>query len=161
MEFDNDDMETVAGAFQVAITQTLAMYLDEAAREKIMMLCTKIVVEEKPWMWVSPEGVNHLDDLIMVEELTRDFIMALTFTFFSRWGEAKVKFTGLVDTLSWGCAVDNANAEDQSYVLMSKDLSARLSSQETVKKYLAANKWVVVMMLIKLFVLPGTTTVPV
>lgn len=151
--FTNDDMEVVAGAFEAAIKTVLEQYRDEALREKLLMFINNIVVQEKPWVWVSPEGPAHLDDLFMVDEFTRDFIMLLTFTFFARWGEGKVKFTGLVDTLSWGCAADE-DGEDKGYVLMSKDLSARLSPTDTVKKYLRANKWVVVAMLIKLFVKP-------
>lgn len=153
-EFTNDDMETVVGAFQAAIQQVTDQYRDEALREKALMLCNQIVVQEKPWMWTSPEGIDHIDDLFMVDEFNRDFIMLLTFTFFSRWGEANVKFTGLVDTLSWGCAADNEDEADKGFTLMSKDLSIRLSPQSTVKKYLRANKWIVVAMLIKLLVKP-------
>lgn len=152
--FNNDDMETVASAFQTAFQTVMKQYLDENQSKAILAFVSSIAVEEKPWMWVSPEGQDHLLDKVMVPELIRDFVMSLTFTFFARWGEAKVKFTGLVDTLSWGTAADTVNNEDKQYVLMPEVISTRLTTQPDVKKYLAANKWVVTLMLIKLFVVP-------
>ena len=153
--FTNDDMETVQAAFEVAIKTVLDQYRDPALKEKLLLFIQNIVVQEKPWMWVSPEGQEHVVYLFMVDEFPRDFIMLLTYTFFSRWGEGKVKYTGLTDALSWGCAADNDDNVEKEYVLMSKDLSARLSPLDSVKKYLRANKWLAVAMLIKLFVAPS------
>lgn len=152
--FVNDDMETVAGAFQEAFKTVLAQYLNEEQLVAVKTFVTKVVVEEKPWMWSSPEGVEHLLDLVMVDELIRDFVMTLAFTFFARWGEASVKFTGLTDALSWGTSADNDNGDDRQLVLMPDVINSRLTQQADVKKYLAANKWVVTLLLIKLFVIP-------
>lgn len=156
--FVNDDMETVASAFHVAFKTVLGQYLDQEQRDKLMGWCITIAVEGKPWMWTSAEGQELLLDLVMVDEFYRDFVMTLTFMFFARWGEANVKFTGLVDTLSWGTAADNVNNDDKGLVLMPAAISDRLVSQADVKKYLAANKWVVTLMLIKLFVMGDDST---
>jgi hypothetical protein len=152
--FVNDDMETVAAAFQTAFNTVRAQYLNDDDQLAIMTFATKVVVEEKPWMWASPEGVDHLLDLVMVDELIRDFVMTLSFTFFARWGEANVKFTGLTDALSWGTSADNDNGDNRQLVVMPEVINSRLTQQDDVKKYLAANKWIVTLLLLKLFVIP-------
>jgi hypothetical protein len=158
VEFVNDDMEIIAGAFHSAFKTVMDQYLDEGQRDKLNQWVTTIAVEGKPWMWTSGDGQALLLDLVMVDEFYRDFVMALTFLFFARWGEAGVKFTGLVDTLSWGTAADTPESEEMDLVLMPRVIRDRLVSQTDVKKYLAANKWVVTLMLIKLFVVPGVTS---
>lgn len=152
--FTNDDMETVAAAFQTAFKTVMNQYLSEEQRTKLMQWVTTVAVEGKPWIWTSADGQAILLDMVMVDEFYRDFVMTLTFVFFARWGEANVKFTGLVDTLSWGTASDTASNEDKSLILMPEDISTRLTGQVDVKRYLNANKWVVTLMLIKLFVVP-------
>lgn len=153
--FVNDDMETVAAAFQAAFKTVMDQYLDDDQRDKLMQWVTTIAVEGKPWMWISPDGQELLLDLVMVDEFYRDFVMTLTFTFLARWAEANVKFTGLTDALSWGTAADSTEDGKDDLVLMPRVIRDRLISQADVKKYLAANKWVVTLMLIKLFVVPG------
>lgn len=158
--FVNDDMETVAAAFQEAFKTVMSQYLDADQKVQLETFVTGLVVQEKPWMWASPEGADHLLDLVMVDEMIRDFVMSLTFVFFARWGEANVKFTGLTDALSWGTSADNVNNEDRQLVLMPEVIRSRLTQQSDVKKYLAANKWVVTLLLIKLFVVPEAPVPP-
>jgi hypothetical protein len=135
--------ETFVDSFQFVISN----YLPDS-KISIKQFITELVLKNKSYMLVSHEGVPYASNLIFSDESHRDFIMTLHFTFFARWGHLDKDVDGLISNLARGASMMNVRQLNA----MPSDINTRLTDIETTKSLLDANRWLIVILLIMLFI---------
>lgn len=142
-----DAMMEVASVFIESFNHVVSNYVGES-KNHAKLFTANIILKEKPYMIVSLEGLPHITEIVFGSDANRDFILTLSFTFFSRWGHSEREVYGLINNLARG--VSNANALTLN--AMPKDISSRLVSSENAAEILEANKWLIVIILMQLFI---------
>ncbi len=143
-----EQMVIVAETFQESLQHVLSNYLGETKTD-IQLFVAEIVLKNKPYMLVTEEGLQHAVNLVFTNEQHRDFIFTLAFTFFARWGESDMHVTGLAENLARGTSQVHHNLE---YNAVPDQLTMRLSTMEDTKLLLEANKWLMIVFLLQLFI---------
>jgi len=141
--------ENAASAIKDA-WETVQLQTGETARIEIIAWMTDLAGTSKPWMWATADGLELIIARVFEQPAILDFVMLLQFHFFIRWGEAQLKFTELVDVLSWACAGQpSADAENSAVPV---DLKVRMNVREDVQALLADNPWMVCLLLLRSYV---------
>jgi hypothetical protein len=83
--------------------------------------------------------------------------MKLSFTFFSRWGHPDATVSGLAENLARGAAMV---VLDNSLNAVPKQLGERLSDIDAAQKVLAANRWLMIALMLPLFISVGELSRP-
>lgn len=147
--FTMEDMEKAGDAITQAYDHVIGLYQDEEEKRKLVSWTMSLLVSHKPYMMVTSEGLTALRDEVFGSALIRDFVLALTYQFFARWAGGKQKFTELTDRLSQGTSTDFYH---QRYTATPQEISQRLTSQEDALAILAHNKWLVTLLVAKIFI---------
>lgn len=104
---------------------------------------------------VALDGIPDFVDLVFSTVVIRDIVLELQFEFFARWGEGESKITALVDSLSVSLGIDDKQSD---YSAMPKAYRDHLANVSDVKEVLSNNKWLLTLVLLKLY---GTEVVDV
>lgn len=149
------EMIEVADVFQGSFAHVMSNIIGDA-KPVIQNFVTSVVLQEKPYLLVTPEGLTHAINLVFTQEAHRDFIFNLTFVFFSRWGGNEDAVQGLIANVARGATQTYIDNKKQTYMdqlcAIPKEISTRLSAYSDVAALLTANKWLLMLLLLQLFI---------
>ena len=138
-------MVEVTEVFQESLQHCLAGLLSNT-KLTISEFIASVILQEKPFMVLTPEGIPHVIDIVFTSSEIRDFVFNLHFTFFSRWGHSEDNVDGLINNLSRGLGLSNM----ARLSAMPNDISNRLITFEHATEVLKENKWIIIILLIQL-----------
>jgi hypothetical protein len=155
-----EEMVDVATIFQESYKQVMGNFLpNSASATMVKEYVSALVLQQNPWELITQDGLQNLIAKTFMQAPLRDFVFSLSFTFFSRWGYSSENIAGLARQLAAGVAVaDNLSAnvqEIQRLNAVPKTLSERLCGQASAISLLEANKWLMVILMLQLFVSAG------
>jgi hypothetical protein len=99
--------------------------------------------------------VKNAVETVFADEVLRDFVLTLTFVFFSRWGASDEKYAQLVETFAFSVSADVPTSNTGTLNVPSAippAILADLSKSDNVRSRLLANKWLATLLLIQLVV---------
>ena len=126
-----------------------------AGRESIIQFVAKLILSEKPYMLITPEGLSHISELVFSNDPYRDFIFTLSFTFFARFGGPDTDITGLAENLARGAAQVSPNREGNA---IPNQIANRLIEAVDIVPILINNRWLMMILLIQLFITTSIET---
>lgn len=128
--------------------------MSDERSSKLSKFVYSMVLAEKPYMLASPKGVQHAIELVFEDEVIRDFVFTLGFTFLARWG-GSARYFELVQALAFAVSGDGnpVRGQQESLVMMPVEIADLLPDPEGVQTLLQQNKWLVTLLMIQLFVL--------
>jgi hypothetical protein len=151
-----NDLSETAQVFVDSMQHVLAnaKSMSEERHNKLNTFVYSLVLVEKPYMIASPKGVQHAIELVFEDEVIRDFVFMLGFTFFARWGASGPRHNDLVQSLAFAVSGDGTPVRGQdSLVMMPAEIADLLPDPDGVLTLLQQNKWLVTLLMIQLFVL--------
>lgn len=148
------DMADVATVFQETFAHVTKNLEGSTAYEEVIKFCGHLVLFEKPYILVSSEGLPNAITMTFTRESVRDFVMTLSYNFFTRWGGSQEAIAALADNLSFGAGQAQVGRD---LCAMPQPIAARLGEQEDTKTLLLNNRWLMVLLLIQAFIsMPNT-----
>ena len=157
MALDAADWVEIGQVFKDSLNHVLqnAQALEQPVRDRISRFVYVEAFYKKPYMLVTPSGVQSAIEVVFADEVLRDFILSLTYVFYSRWGTNNEKFQHLVETLAFAVSVDGPPDGPMAAPYQSgipPQVRDDLAKSDTVRPTLLANKWLVIILLIQLIV---------
>lgn len=143
-----DEMVEAAEVFNEAYLHVVANTAGDT-RSRIIEFVAHVVLAEKPYLLVTPEGLDHAIGLVFENKHVTDFVHTLLFTFGSRWGMSQEKYEALAANLAAG-ASPLAPASDYRSTPIA--LASRLATFTDAYRLLVANQWLVILLLLQAFV---------
>lgn len=150
MSLTTEQMNEVSGVFQESLAYVLSNLPSKEAQASLKGFLAQLVMQEKPYLLVTQEGLSRVIDLVWTSPGYSDFIMSLSFVFFSRWGHGEEEVSGLCANLARGCAMINRSEKQLDAV--PQLLGDRLSDIDAARRLIQANHWLVIVLLVQLFV---------
>lgn len=136
--FTFEDQEIVRKAFTIAMERTLARYVDPVNRNVVQTFLIETAHLRNPITTMSNEGIDDLVRQIFVNQTLIEFVLALSFSFYTVWGETGSKLSQLIESMVSGLAIESGRGS-----LIPPELSARYRSAESVELVLQANTWLI------------------
>jgi hypothetical protein len=164
MALSTEEWVDVGGVFKDSLDHVMqnSKALDQKAQERIMMFVHSTAIADKPWMLCTQLGIKRAVEVVFEDVVLRDFILQLSFTFFSRWGASGEKYAHLIETLAFAVSVNGHDAPNGTLLVPSAippAVADDMVTQQVALSALHANKWLVIMLLISLVVqLPEEVT---
>lgn len=157
MALDAVDWIEIGQVFKDSLEHVLqnSQALELATQERIQRFVYVEAFYKKPYMLATPAGVKGAIEMVFGDEVLRDFILSLTYHFYSRWGANNEKFQYLVETLAFAVSVDGPPDGTMAVPYQSgipTQVQDDLARSDTVRPTLLANKWLVIILLIQLVV---------
>lgn len=146
-----DEMVEVAAVFTESYHHVLSNLATEQ-RSRIIEFVARVVLSEKPYLLVTPEGLDHAIGLVFENKQVTDFVLTLLFTFGSRWGMSQDRYSALAANLAFGASP----VTQQPNRAMPDALASRLASFADVYNLLVANQWLVILLLFQSLVSVAT-----
>lgn len=144
-----DEMTVVSTTITESVLGLLGNLAGTEAEATITGFLHHVVLNEKPYMIVTPDGLRQITTVVFTNEVVRDFVLTLSYQFFSRWCESQDAYLQLVQNLSHGCGARYVRSE---WDAMPDVIGDRLVDFETTYTLLQANKWLVIVLLLQNFV---------
>lgn len=141
------EMEEVAQVFLQSFALCEANILGEQ-KAKVREFVGHVVLAEKPYLLVTPEGLDRAIGLVFENKHIVDFVHMLLYTFGSRWGMTDDRRAALSSNLAHGAA-PIVSSELRS---TPNALASRLATFEGAYHLLVANPWLVILLLLQLTV---------
>lgn len=152
-----DQMVVVATVFQESYAHVLSNSIEDTKIDR-MRFVAGIVLQEKPYLLVTEEGIQRLISLVFADERNRDFIFTLSYTFFSRWGEDDLSVKGLAENLARGVSQASAiYGANQDINAIPHEIAIRLTPNNVAKDLIESNKWLMIILLLQLFIAASPT----
>lgn len=148
----SDEMREAAQVFLDALQYTLGNMPTEG-QVPIKQFLAQLVIKEKPYLLVTQEGIAHAMELAWSNAAISDFLMRLSFAFFARLGHDDEFVDGLCGNLARGCAL--VARDPQNLNAVPTAVAERLSDMAAATQLIRANRWLVVILMIQLFVTVG------
>lgn len=148
MNLSTDEMINVARVFQESYKHVIGN-MSLQLEDEIHIFTQAVILSEKPYMLVTPDGLTHAREMVFAYDIRRDFLFTLSFTFVSRLGMGSEYYQGMVKNLTDGIGVTSAGAELDA---MPTEISERLTPAKEIGEVLMANRWLVMLLLIQLFI---------
>lgn len=123
----------------------------EKVHPKLLSFSIGLAREEIPPVLFSgsADSLKRLISLGMDDTDIRTFLMLLGFHFFSRFGNTKARYAELVENLAQGLGIDSTISAD--VCALPPDIAERLPTIEDATALLMANRWMVIMALMMLY----------
>lgn len=142
------EMQEVAEVFQGALEHVMGNLVGDH-QAHMRQFVSAFIMREKPYLLVTPEGVEHAMNLVFESPQVTDLIFTLLHTFGSRWGMSSERYSALCANLALSI-VPHADTPD---CFVPNALASRLAtSSEDAYRLLVANQWLVVLLLLQLFI---------
>lgn len=123
---------------------------EETRRASMLEFALTVALKEKPYMLVTPSGLASLAAQVWSVEDCRDFLLQLSFVFFSRLGESDDFVLGLSRNLARGCSyVDTVVKQD--YTAIPEVVGDRLADNVSALNIINANRWLMIVLLLQAF----------
>jgi len=142
------EMNSVGAILVSVIENCLAIYVGEQ-RKKLIAFLAEVVTRRKATMLVTPDGLKDIADLVFLDTAHRDFVQAITYGFYARWGANEAQTGSLLNNLADGACAQGGQVD---WIAIPKAIQERLSPRDDILNTLAANRWLVILMLMKLYV---------
>lgn len=137
------------------------MAFDGQAAGNIEMLLNYIYTMQKkevPTTLFSGKlaGTKRLLDLVFNDPAKRDFIMLISFQFYSKFGQTAERYPELVENLAEGIGFVKKpdTNKDPSLVMAGEEYLNDMPSIEDVKDILTDNRWATIIALMMLYLMP-------
>ncbi len=131
-----------------------------ASKEAVTEFVADLILRRPAYMLLTPAGLKEITTKVFEQEDVRDFVLALAFLFFARWGGETKDIEELAKNLAMGVSADAGAGFTSAITSNSGDklaipevLVANLPKYQTTVSVIASNKWLMVLLLIQLFVL--------
>lgn len=144
-----DEMTVVSTTITESVLGLLGNLAGTEAETTISGFLHHAVLNEKPYMVVTPDGLRQITTVVFTNEVVRDFILTLSYQFFSRWCESHDAYLQLASNLAHGCSARYIYSDLDA---MPDVIGDRLVDFETAYTLLQANKWLVIVLLLQNFV---------
>lgn len=142
------DMIGIADVFIGAYEHVVSNFtLDKQQLAK--RFTAELVMQQIPYMMITPEGVANLQGLVFGHADNRDFIMTLTFVTFARLGCDEEFVHELAKILARGLTVP-VYAKDSN--MIPDEINSRLAKYDDVVGVLRSNLWIITILLMQLFI---------
>lgn len=151
-----NEMNTVGHSFVSSVEHCLNSHVGETRRALTSFLME--VMMRRSVMMVTPDGLKDLAELVFTQDLHRDFIQAVTFTFYARWGANDQQKDALIANLADGAAADTAM--QPGWIATPKAVQSRMAPRGEIIELLKANRWLVILLLMKLYVVLDLKELP-
>lgn len=154
-----DEMKIVGQVFQESVN----FCLDNATTEEeknIHEFFLHLIMEVQPESMLTKQEVGDLQLKVFKNEHVRNFMMRLSYVFYSRWAASDEHITGLAQNLSRGFTQTpysqglNQDALGNSGV--PDDIMKRMPTRTEALARLTANPWLVLVCLVPLFMSKAT-----
>lgn len=147
---DHNSMQIVGDVFSAAVENVIRSYDGQQSQSVIAGYLTQHLIENRPWLIMTPDGIVNLTQEIFSDDTIRDFVFKVVFQFFSSISPTPDLVQQLAANLAAGCAVgDSVSPTNQN--LMPVEIKKRLSGFDFVYDMLKANKWLMVVIMFHLF----------
>jgi hypothetical protein len=144
---------------------------NEEMRDRLTDFLMSLILAEKPYLLASARGLDHAVDLVFMDPDVCDFILMIVFVFFSRWAASPERYANLAESLAFAVAADTPHLlqssgflhpsrpasqphASQRLVATPVEIHESLPDPELAGDLLLQNKWLGVLLLIHLFVMP-------
>ena len=157
MSLNTEQMVEVASVFKEAYEHVIGN-LTVDVRNKIYAFTGGIVLQDKPYMLLTPDGIERAINLVFTDDQHRDFILTLSFVFFSRWSTGKNDLDELSDNLAAGVshsgfgAVSGFSSNSKVTNALPGPMLTRLPVYNDARSLIGGNKWIVILLLMQLFI---------
>lgn len=156
-----DNPIDVKAVFQDALKQTISNYSDQA-RIEISMFIMHVCAQVRPYMLVTEAGAETMSDEVFLNDIRRDFVINLLFNFCPRLSftnNVNAEFKKLISALTFSLSIsdktDQSGTTNQRYNDKSKlptEIQTRLPTYDNIQALLDANKWLVMILLMALYI---------
>lgn len=147
---DSTEMELVGTLFQEAI-DFLFQSANEKTKKNVLPFMIKRILGDVPTVQMSPNGVKELRNEVYNNVEIRDFLLNLSFVFFSRWAASDEKVLSLAANLARGLSQGTFVGDNIAVSAVPDEVSNRLSKREDVFNLLASNQWLICVIMMPLF----------
>lgn len=145
-----EQMSVVGEMFQEANGFCWSGAGEETKKQMVPFLINRIASDVTPAM-MTPKGISVLRKEVFGNEHIRDYILKLSFIFFSRWAPSNDAVCGLCHNLSRGLS-QSPYDQQSSMVATPPEIMERLGSRDDVFSALSSNPWLIVSVMIPLFI---------
>lgn len=147
-----EEMQVLAETFQDSFKFMMTNAIGET-KKRYTEFSARLVLQEKPYLLVTEEGLQHISGLVFSTPEIRDFILGLSFVFFSRQGFKEGQMDDLARALARGTSShEYITNEEQRLDAIPKAIGSRMLSFNDVFPLLKANRWLMIVLLIQLFI---------
>jgi hypothetical protein len=153
MSLTTGDMKVIEEVFVEAYLSTRANYFSVDRIRKVDEFLIYVALATKPAHLMTEHGIQDIIKLVWSTEINTDFVQTLQFKFLALWGEAPAKMRYLVESLALAVSTDKTSTVTATPGVY----SVRLTTVDEVSEVLGANRWMVIILLIMLFVGPPET----
>lgn len=158
MALDAADWIEIGQVFKDSLDHVLrnTKALEQKSQERVLHFVYHNALYDKPFTLVTPAGVKNLVEKVFSDVIVRDFVLQLSFVFYSRWGTDSEKYSHLADTLAFAVSADvvpmSLTGIPSVPCAIPPQVLADLPKNDGVRATLASNKWLSVILLIALVV---------
>jgi len=152
---NTEEMNNVAQVFVDAAYRYVIGNMTGDTLAKVQEFVIRIVLQEKPYLLVTPEGLTHITKYVFGQKAHLDFVLSMEYAFFARWGGDDQDVIRLAQNLARGVSYSGG---------MTKELNSiphviydRLLDYDDALKILQANKWLMIVLMMQLFITVGLT----
>lgn len=150
MNLNRTQMLEVQEAVTDAFDHVMAQFIGESAT-RVRSFLLQFTCSTSFYMAFSPNEFKQLMDTIFTQSDVRDFVMRVTAAFHARFGDGHAQYNSLLETLTWAYNQKDPEPSLRGYMAIPEAIASRMPSREDVANLLKANKWLVTMALIHLY----------
>lgn len=140
MTLDSEQMKDVGACLVQAFNHQIANTFGQTKHD-VMEFIFDVVLRQKPFMMVTQPGYEAIISKIFTVETTRDFVLAMTYNFYTYWAGSDEDHQALAKTLSLAAGY-------QVPSLIPKILTDHMVTTDAAYNILINNRWLCVMMLL-------------
>ncbi len=137
--------------------------LEEKSRARIQHYVYHSALYDNPYMLLTMAGVKNAVETVFSDEVVRDFVLRLSFVFFSRWGTSDEKYGQLIDTLAFAVSADVPTGFSGTQLVpcaIPSQVLADMPKSELARSTLYTNKWLSIVLLLQLVIQMPEQAVP-
>jgi hypothetical protein len=142
-------------AFRDAYEHTFSHFPDATRRNVVLKFVSGITMQYSLYLAFTSDGLSKLMKDVFSNDTIRDFVLRLTGAFFTRLGTSTYTGNELPDVLASALCVfptpSNNNNISSDVVAVPEELKNRLPEYDDVKALLLANKWLVTVAMLSLY----------
>lgn len=150
MNLNRTQMLDVQEAVTDAFEHVMAQFIGESAT-RVRGFLLQFTCSTSFYMAFSPNEFKQLMDTIFTQSDVRDFVMRVTSAFHARFGDGHAQYHSLLETLAWSYSQKDPDPAVKAYLAIPEAISSRMPSRDDIANTLKANKWLVTMALLHLY----------
>ncbi len=120
-------------------------------RESILIFVTEMALSEKPYLLVTPEGVERLAERVFGTSAIQDFVLTLSFVFFARWGGDTEDCAHLAENLAMGATqswTGNEKTINDMAFAVPNQIASRLMKVGDAHQIIRNNPWLMIVLVL-------------